>query len=92
MAALNIASNTKPTVGVSVSNAELKTMFIKESAVVQSLVKSGETFIVDSNENNSEKIEGCISTFMTDEVSVLVKVIGLIDLNLEIKRLEKRGK
>lgn len=36
--------------------------------------------------------EGCIRGFVTDEISCYVKVIGLIDLKLELNRVAKREK
>lgn len=91
LSALNIASNAKPTIGVSVANAELKAMFEGETSVITSLVKSGETFVIETGKD-ADKAQGCVSCFVTDEIQVLVKVIGLIDLKLEIKRIEKRSK
>lgn len=89
LAALNVASNAKPTVVVQTANAELLEIFKSEVAVVSSLVKAGETIVLGANE---EVPTGCLKGFVSDEISIYVKVIGLIDIKLEIGRINKRVK
>jgi len=36
--------------------------------------------------------DGCLSAFVSDEITVYVKVIGLIDIKLELARIDKRSK
>lgn len=88
LAALNVASNAKPTVVVQTANAELLEIFKSEVAVVSSLVKAGETIVLGANE---EVPTGCLKGFVSDEISIYVKVIGLIDIKLEIGRINKRA-
>jgi hypothetical protein len=64
-------------------------VFKSETSVLTSLMKSGETIILSAE----EKIpDGCVKGFVSDEISTFVKVIGLIDINLEINRINKRIK
>ena len=71
------------------SNGDLLALFKSEVAVVSSLVKAGETIIIGGNE---EVPAGCLKGFVSDEISVYVKVIGLIDIKLEVERINKRVK
>lgn len=41
---------------------------------------------------NETEPEGCLSSFVSDEITVYVKVIGLIDIKLELARIAKRYK
>lgn len=34
--------------------------------------------------------EGCIKNFVNDELTIYVQVVGLIDMNMEIQRVQKR--
>lgn len=64
-------------------------MFKSEVAVFTSLVKASETIIISGDENQPD---GCLKGFVSDEISIYVKVIGLIDIKLEIGRINKRIK
>jgi hypothetical protein len=35
--------------------------------------------------------EGCIKSYINDDLTILIKVIGLIDMKLEIERVNKRN-
>jgi len=89
LSALNVATNAKPTICVSSTSDELSQMFKREAAVVASLVKAGEAIILNSGDTEPA---GCIRGFASDDISIYVKVIGLIDVNLEIARINKRIK
>ena len=54
-----------------------------------SLVKAGETIVITAGEADPE---GCLRGFASDDISIYVKVIGLIDIKLEIVRINKRTK
>ena len=64
-------------------------MFKQEAAVVSSLVKAGETIVLTATEADPE---GCLRGFASEDISIYVKVIGLIDIKLEIARINKRAK
>lgn len=89
LAALNVASNAKPTIVVQTSNPELLAILKSESDVITSLVKAGETIVIGADETVPQ---GCLKGFVDAEVSIYVKVIGLIDISLEIGRINKRVK
>lgn len=59
-------------------------MFDQEKDVVQSLVKSGETIILSADD---QVPVGCLKGFVSENISVYVKVIGLIDIKLELARI-----
>lgn len=61
-------------------------MLSEEKAVVQSLVRAGEVVIL----KHTEKVpEGCANGFVNDDITVYIKVVGLIDFKAELNRLEK---
>ena len=86
LSAYNVASNAKPTICIRAPN-DLE-MFKCEVAVVQSLTKAGECVIL----GDEAEPEGCLKGFVSDDISIYVKVIGLIDIKLEIARVNKRVK
>lgn len=87
LSALNVASNAKPSIVVGATNEDVAHMFRKESAVVGSLVKAGETLVLAPGQ---EPPAGCLKSFVSDDISIYVKVIGLIDIKLEMARINKR--
>ena len=64
-------------------------MFLAEAEVLKSLTKAGELIVLRGDETEPE---GCLSGFVSDEITVYVKVIGLIDIKLELTRIAKRQK
>lgn len=52
-------------------------------------MKAGETIVIGAND---EVPVGCLRGFVSDEISIYVKVIGLIDIKLEVGRINKRVK
>lgn len=64
-------------------------MFNKEVAVISSLVKAVETLVISGEQ---QPPTGCLKGFVSDEISIYVKVVGLIDIKLETDRINKRIK
>lgn len=64
-------------------------MFKAEAEVLKSLTRAGELIVLSGSESEPE---GCLSGFVSDEITVYVKVIGLIDIKLELTRIAKRQK
>ena len=64
-------------------------MLAAEAEVIKSLTKAGELIVLRGDEAEPE---GCLSGFVTDEITVFVKVIGLIDIKLELTRIAKKQK
>ena len=85
--ALNIAKNANPSIFIKCSTDEMKEVFSKETAVFQSLIRAGETTVLGKDAADPE---GCIKNFVNDELTIFVKVVGLIDMNMEIQRVQKR--
>lgn len=63
--------------------------FKQNVPVVTSLVKAGETIVIGANE---QPPQGCLKGFVSEEIAIYVKVVGLIDIKLETNRIEKRVK
>lgn len=81
LASLNVASNARPTLAVKTSNAEILTMLTAEKDVLQALSRAGEFLVLSGADKEPE---GSLSGFVSDEITVYVKVIGLIDIKLEL--------
>jgi valyl-tRNA synthetase len=89
LAALNVASNAKPNVAVQAQDPHVKDMFDQEKDVLQSLSKAGEVIVLSAKD---EIPVGCLKGFVTENISIYVKVVGLIDIKLEVTRINKRVK
>ena len=57
--------------------------------MLQSLSKAGEAIVLGAND---EIPAGCLKGFVSEKISIYVKVVGLIDIKLEISRINKRVK
>jgi len=88
LAALNITKNQSPVIYIRCNNPSTFEIFSKETEVFKSLIRSGEVTILDKNAGEPD---GCINSYINDELSIYVKVVGLIDINLEIERVNKRN-
>mmetsp|Transcript_45243 Transcript_45243/g.60039 ORF Transcript_45243/g.60039 Transcript_45243/m.60039 type:complete len:120 (-) Transcript_45243:156-515(-) len=64
-------------------------MLTAEKEVLKSLTRAGDFIILSGSESEPE---GSLSSFVSDEITAYVKVIGLIDIKLELKRIAKRAK
>ena len=87
LASLNVPSNAKPTVAVKTTNPKIAEMLSAEKDVLQSLSRAGEVLLLASGDSDPD---GFVSGFVSDEINVYVKVVGLIDISLELNRLAKR--
>lgn len=85
LASYQVPPKAKPTVYIRAPN-DLES-FKRETAVVSSLVKAGETIVIGADDAEPE---GCLKGFVTDDISTYIKVAGIIDLKVEIQRIEKR--
>ena len=63
-------------------------MFLSQKDVIEALVKSGETNIISKDEAEPE---GSLKGFVSEDISIYVKVLGLIDVKLEIARIAKQN-
>jgi valyl-tRNA synthetase len=84
-----VASNAKPTIVVQTANVEFLSILKQEVDVISSLVKASETLVISDKDAVPE---GCVKGFVSDETFIYVKVIGLIDISLEVGRINKRVK
>ena len=54
----------------------------------RSLIKSGDVFVIPSEQ---EDPEGCLKSYINDDITIFIKVVGVIDIKLEIDRVTKRN-
>lgn len=88
IAALNIPKNANPAVFIRCANDATKAIFEKETGVIQSIIRSGETTVLDSK---APEPEGCLNQYVNEEFTIYIKVVGAIDLKLEIARQTKNN-
>jgi valyl-tRNA synthetase len=62
-------------------------VFSAEASIIQSLVKSGQVDVLGPNDQDPE---GCLKSHVNEDFQTLIKVVGLIDIKLEIQRITKR--
>lgn len=86
---LNVPSNAKPHIILRCKSANLKQVLSQETAVIQSLVKSGQVDVIGSEDADPA---GSLKNHVNEEMQTYIKVVGLIDVKLEIDRLKKRQK
>ena len=63
-------------------------MFVSQKDVIEALVKSGETNMLTKDEAVPD---GCVKGFVTEDIAIYVKIIGLIDIKLELDRSAKNN-
>ena len=54
----------------------------------KSLIKSGDVTILSEKDQDPE---GCVKNYVNEQVSIYVKVVGIIDIKLEVERVAKRN-
>ena len=65
----------------------MKGVFENETSIFSSLIKAGETKILGKADSDPA---GCVKTYINEDLTIFIKVVGLIDIKLEIDRVEKR--
>lgn len=76
-----------PTIYIRCHDAALQKVFTAEKAVFTSLIRSGETNILSKSDKDPD---GCVKSYVNEKLEIYVKVAGLIDMSVEVKRIEKR--
>jgi len=89
LTALNVAKNANPSIYIKVNDDKLKKDFADSTEVYSSLLRAGSTTILSGTDADPE---GCLKSFVNDKVTIYIKVVGLIDIKLEIERVNKRNK
>lgn len=85
LASYQVPPKAKPTIYIRAPN-DFES-FKRETDVVSSLVKAGETIVIGAD---AAEPEGCLKNFVSDDISTYVKVAGMIDIKVEIQRIEKK--
>jgi valyl-tRNA synthetase len=88
LAALNITKNMNPNIFIKCSCDKTKSILEKETEVFTSIIKSGETKVIGKSDKDPE---GCLKSYLNEDLTIYVKVVGLIDIKLEIERVNKRN-
>jgi valyl-tRNA synthetase len=77
-----------PSIFIKCSCEKTKSILEKETEVFSSIIKSGETKIIGKTDKDPE---GCLKSYINEDLTIYVKVVGLIDIKLEIERVNKRN-
>mmetsp|Transcript_4545 Transcript_4545/g.6867 ORF Transcript_4545/g.6867 Transcript_4545/m.6867 type:complete len:256 (-) Transcript_4545:15-782(-) len=86
--ALNVPNNANPEIYIQVSNDKLRETFSKETDVFQSLIRSGTAHILAPSDADPK---GSLKSYVNEDITIFVKVAGIIDVNLEVQRVNKRN-
>jgi len=84
---LNMAKNAKPHIVIRAKQASDYELIKNETLFIITLAKIGK---VDTIEGDAADPEKCVKTHLSENVQIFTNVIGLIDLNLEMERINKR--
>jgi len=87
-AALNITAKSNAPVFIRCNDDKLKKEFTSQTPVVQSLIRSGETTVIGKDDKDPE---GCLKVYVNENVQIYTKVVGLVDIKLEIDRIKKKN-
>jgi valyl-tRNA synthetase len=88
MSALNVPKSANPQLAVRVSSAEWKEVFTSANPIIQSLVKCGQIAVLGPAD--VQEPEGSLRNHVNEDLQTYIRVVGLIDIKLEIDRLKKR--
>ena len=88
LSALNVAKSATPHVVLKCKTEELKALFAADTNIIQSLVKTSQIDVLGPTD---EEPTGCLKNVVTEDLSAYIKVKGLVDINLEIERLNKKN-
>jgi valyl-tRNA synthetase len=86
--ALQVPKGANPEIFIKAHQKDLQTGFASESGVVRSLVKSGEVKILGPNDSDPQ---GCMRSFISEDIQIFIKVVGIIDIKLAIDRFHKKN-
>lgn len=88
LSALNVPKSANPSLAVRVSSDQWKSVFSSASPIIQSLVKSSQITVLGPSDASDP--EGSLRNHVNEDLATYIKVVGLIDIKLEIDRLKKR--
>ena len=69
-------------------NESLRSVFTEAAPVFKSLIKSGAVHTLTPADKDPE---GCLKSYINEDVTIFIKVVGVIDIKLEIERVGKRN-
>ena len=87
-AALNVPKNANPEIFIKVSDANLRKAFDGSHEIVSSMVRASKAQTLAMTDADPV---GCLKSYVTDQITILVKVVGIIDIKLEIERINERN-
>jgi len=79
---LNLPSTVKPQVFIKVADAPSKQVMSENTHILGAFIKSESIKIMDKAEADPA---GTVKNFISEQVQTLIKVVGLIDINLEVR-------
>ena len=80
-------SNARPHIYLRCRSEEWKNYVREGEAVIRSLVKCSELQVLGPEDADPQ---GCLKNHVNDEIQTYIKVVGLIDIKLELERIKKR--
>jgi valyl-tRNA synthetase len=87
LAALNVPKSANPQLAVRCRSEDWKTVFASAIPIIQSLVKCSTIDVMAGGDSDPE---GSLRNHVNEDIQTYIKVVGLIDIKLEIDRIKKR--
>lgn len=84
---LNVPKNAKPHIVVRARTEESFELVSQEGLYLETMLKASRVEAVGAD---AEDPKNCLKTHLNEHIQIFVNLIGLVDLNLEIERLNKR--
>lgn len=88
LSALNVPKSANPNLAVRCSSEDWKAVFTSAAPIIQSLVKCSQISVLGPSD--AAEPDGSLRNHVNEDIATYIKVVGLIDIKLEIDRLKKR--
>jgi valyl-tRNA synthetase len=69
---------------IKTANSEIADLITKQAITIVTLINSGDLLVVKDHP------VGCVKNFVSEDLQTFIKVAGLIDIKLEIERVNKK--
>jgi len=86
MASIGVPKSATPAIFIKCKDSALGAAFKQETAVFKSLLRCGDVNVLSQSDADPEK---CLKEYISEEFTIYIQVVGIIDISLEVKRIEK---
>ena len=87
MANINVPKSASPAIYIKCQDAALGKVFKEESNVFKTLLRCGDVNVLGASDADPAQ---CLKDFISEEFTIYIQVVGIIDISLELKRIQKQ--